>query len=216
MDGTLKKILLLEDDRELGDTLQELLEDAGYDVMLTRNGEEAIDASYEEKFDLYVFDINLPDMQGTDLLESLRDADDRTPTIFISALSDIKSIARGFEVGADDYIKKPFMPEELLIRINAKLAQSGNDDVIKVGDIEYDPNTRSVKKSAKLISLGEVHTALLHELLVNRNSVVDKLILLDLLEHPSDAALRVAINKLKKVTGIEIKNIRGVGYTVEV
>lgn len=216
MDRTLKKILLLEDDRELGDTLQELLEDAGYDVKLVRNGEEAIDASYDERFDLYVFDINLPDMQGTDLLESLRDADDATPTIFISALSDIKSIARGFEVGADDYIKKPFMPEELLIRINAKLAQNDTDSVVRVGDLEYDPNARSVKKNGRLISLGEVHTALLHELLVNRNSIVDKLSLLDLLEHPSDAALRVAINKLKKVTGIDIKNIRGVGYTVEI
>ena len=216
MDGTLKKILLLEDDRELGDTLLELLEDAGYAVKLVRNGEEAIDASYNERFDLYVFDINLPDIQGTDLLASLRDADDTTPTIFISALSDIKSIARGFEVGADDYIKKPFMPEELLIRINAKLAQNGSNNVIRVGDIEYDPNTRSVKKKGKLTSLGEIHTALLHELLVNANSVVDKFVLLDLLEHPSDAALRVAINKLKKVTGIEIKNMRGVGYTVEI
>ena len=212
----MKKILLLEDDRELGDTLQELLEDAGYEVKLVRSGEEAIDASYEDRFDLYVFDINLPDIQGTDLLESLRGADDKTPTIFISALSDIKSIARGFEVGADDYIKKPFMPEELLIRINAKLTQTKNNDLIRIGDIEYDLNTRSVKKDGKLISLGEVYTALLHELLVNTNSIVDKLILLDLLEHPSDTALRVAINKIKKVTGIEIKNIRGVGYTVEI
>ncbi len=210
-----QRILLLEDDSELGETLHELLEDNGYEVEWVKNGNDAIDKSYEERFDLYIFDINLPDMSGLELLESLRHADDKTPTIFISALTDIKSIAKGFEVGADDYIKKPFMPEELLIRTQAKLAQHKSNE-IRIGDVLYDFDKRVLKKEGKFISLGEVHTALLHELLSNIGSVVDKDVLLDLLEHPSDTALRVAINKLKNVTGIEIKNIRGVGYTVEV
>ncbi len=211
----MKKILLLEDDYELGDTLEELFKENGYEVKLVRNANDAIDSTYDEKFDLYLFDINLPDISGVELLESLRNAEDKTPTIFISALIDIESIAKGFAVGADDYIKKPFMPEELLIRVNAKLNQVKNE-TISIGDIEYDVGKRVLKKNSKFISLGEVHTALLHELLINRGSVIDKGALLDLLEHPSDAALRVAINKLKNTTGLAIKNIRGVGYTVEI
>ncbi len=211
----MKKILLLEDDRELGETLLELLEEEGYEVTLVRNASEAIDETYEKKFDLYIFDVNLPDMQGTQLLKSLRDADDVTPTVFISALSDLNSIAKGFEAGAEDYIKKPFMPEELLIRINAKLAKD-KTNVLHFGSLEYDFSKHTLKKDGKLLALGDVQKALLEELLRNRGNVVDKEVLMEHLEHPSDAALRVAINKLKKTTGIEIGNIRGVGYIVEV
>jgi DNA-binding response OmpR family regulator len=104
----MQKILLLEDDYELAETLQELLEDHGYSVDLVHTGNAAIDLSYENSYDLYVFDINVPDISGIELLESLRNAEDTTPTIFISALVDLNTIAKGFEVGADDYIKKPF------------------------------------------------------------------------------------------------------------
>ena len=112
-----KRILLLEDDYELGETLKELLESHDYEVDLVENGDDAVDASYDNSYDLYVFDINVPDINGLDLLKSLREADDKTPAIFISALVDLNSITKGFEVGADDYIKKPFFPEELLIRL---------------------------------------------------------------------------------------------------
>ncbi len=121
-----KNILLLEDDNLLAETIQELLQSEGYEVTLVRDGGAAADASYEGSFDLYIFDINVPEINGLELLESLRGADDKTPAIFISALVDLNSISKGFEVGADDYIKKPFFPEELLIRVNAKLAQQSS------------------------------------------------------------------------------------------
>jgi len=105
-----QKILLLEDDRALGETLEELLREDGYDVDWVIDGAEAADKTFEQKYDLYIFDINVPEIDGFDLLESLRNAKDDTPTIFISALVDIKTIAKGFELGADDYIKKPFFP----------------------------------------------------------------------------------------------------------
>ena len=84
-----KKILLLEDDTLLAQTLQELLASEGYIVTLVTSGNSAIDETYENSFDLYVFDINVPDISGLELLKSLRDADDKTQTIFISALVDI-------------------------------------------------------------------------------------------------------------------------------
>jgi len=209
----MKKILLLEDDIELGDTIQELLVYEDYDVTLVRDGTKALDESYDVKYDLYIFDINVPEISGLELLKSLRDAEDKTPAIFISALIDMNSIAKGFAVGADDYIKKPFFPEELLIRVNAKFMQINKNIIYK--NIEYDPSTKLLKKDDKSISLGETQSLLFEEFILNLGKVLDKSILLECLEHPSDTALRVAINKLKKTLDLDIQNIRGIGYTLE-
>jgi len=208
-----QKILLLEDDRALGETLYELLREDGYDVDWVIDGAEAADKTFEQKYDLYIFDINVPEIDGFDLLESLRNAKDNTPTIFISALVDIKTIAKGFDLGADDYIKKPFFPEELLIRVNAKLSKTSY--IIKCGDVEFDPASGTLKRNGNIVPLGEVQLSLLNHFLNNIGQVIDKSVLMDCLEHPSSTALRVAINKLKEKTGLEFKNIRGVGYVLE-
>jgi len=209
-----KKILLLEDDTLLAETLQELLESEGYKVTLVLDGSAAADASYESTFDLYIFDINVPEINGLDLLESLRSADDKTPAIFISALVDLNSITKGFEVGADDYIKKPFFPEELLIRVNAKLAQQ-TSSIIYYGDLEFDPQKRLLRKGGHVISLGEVQERLFELFINNIDQVMDKEILSECLEKPSPTALRVALTKLKQTTGLNIQNLRGVGYILE-
>jgi DNA-binding response OmpR family regulator len=208
-----KKILLLEDDALLGNTLSDLLTSEAYSVDLVSSGNEAIDKTYDEKFDLYIFDINVPDISGLQILESLRDADDNTPTIFISALVDIQSISKAFSIGADDYIKKPFFPEELLIRVKAKL--STNKKLLKHQNIELDTSTKLLKIDGHPSSLGEVQERLLEMFLSNKNQVLDKEILLECLEKPSATALRVAINKLKQTTGLNIVNVRGVGYSLE-
>ncbi|MGB6020515.1 MAG: response regulator transcription factor [Sulfurimonadaceae bacterium] len=209
-----KNILLLEDDNLLAETLQELLISEGYDVTLVLDGGAAADASYEGRFDLYIFDINVPEINGLELLESLRSAEDKTPAIFISALVDLNSITKGFEVGAADYIKKPFFPEELLIRVNAKLAQQA-PSVISYGDLEFDPQKKLLRKNASVLALGEVQERLFELFINNIDQVMDKDILLDCLEKPSPAALRVALTKLKQTTGLNIQNLRGVGYILE-
>ena len=206
-----KKILLLEDDILLAETLQELLEGEGYDVTLVTDGAAAADTSYDEQFDLYVFDINVPEINGLELLEGLRGADDKTPAIFISALVDLNSISKGFEVGADDYIKKPFFPEELLIRINAKLAQQ-QPSVISYGDLEFDLQAKVLRKAGQPLALGEVQEKLFELFITNIDKVLDKEYLMESLEKPSPAALRVALTKLKQTTGLDIQNLRGVGY----
>jgi len=208
-----KKILLLEDDYELAETLKELLEENNYSVDMVHSGNEAIDASYENSYDLYIFDINVPDLSGIELLESLREASDTTPTIFISALIDLNTIAKGFEVGAADYIKKPFFPEELLIRVKAKFATFSQDIVYK--NLRYSPERKELYIDGKILSLGEVQECLCDIFMHNIGKVLDKSILMDCLVNPSDTALRVALNKFKKTTGVPIKNIRGVGYILE-
>ena len=208
-----KNILLLEDDILLAETLQELLESEGYKVTLVLDGGAAADASYDNTYDLYIFDINVPEINGLELLESLRGADDKTPAIFISALVDLNTISKGFEVGADDYIKKPFFPEELLIRVNAKLAQQVS--TIDYENLSYDPKTKILRKDGSAIALGEVQERLFDLFIHNIDQVLDKEVLLESLEKPSPTALRVALTKLKQTTGLNIKNLRGVGYILE-
>jgi DNA-binding response OmpR family regulator len=209
----MKKILLLEDEYDLAETLKELLVENSLSVDMVHTGNDAVDASYENSYDLYIFDINVPDMTGLELLESLRDADDNTPAIFISALVDMKSISKAFEIGAEDYIKKPFFPQELLIRVEAKLQQSTK--TIEYKNIKYIPSSKTLYMDDKIVALGEVQESLCDLFMNNIGNVLDKSILMDALVHPSDSALRVALNKLKQTTGLELKNIRGVGYILE-
>lgn len=208
-----KRILLLEDDLILGQTLVELLESQNYSVTLVRSGDDAADATFEKKFDLYIFDINVPDINGLELLKSLREADDKTPAIFISALVDLGSISKAFAIGADDYVKKPFFAEELLIRINAKFAD--RNSTIKYKDLVYNPKTKTLKKDGATITLGEVQEKLFSLFIRNIGKVITQDMLLDCLEKPSSSALRVALTKLKQTTGLNIKNLRSVGYIVE-
>jgi len=207
------KVLLLEDDEMLSQTLKSLLEDEGYEVDLAKNADEAIDLTYDKKYDLYLFDINVPFGNGIDLLHDLREAGDKTPAFFITALKDIKSVSKGFDAGCDDYIKKPFDMDELLIRIEAILKKYNPYE--KYGDIEYSVEDDIVFKNSKELELGEVSKKILLLFLENINKIVHKERLYEVMQKPSDVALRVQINKLKKELGLNIVNVRGVGYKLE-
>ena len=206
------KVLLLEDDIVLSQTLCEILTQHGFDVTAVEKGEQAIDMTYKNSYDIYLFDINLPDINGIDLLKGLKEADDQTPAIFISANEDIETITKGFEVGAEDYIKKPFLPEELLVRLNAKLSKKM---VICYKNICYNTLSGDIFVDDKKIYLSYAKFKLVDLLFKNIDKTVSKDDLLDATEYHSDNALRVAITKLKALLNIEIKNIRGVGYTIE-
>ena len=208
----MNKILLLEDDPILSKTLVKYLSINGYSVDLARNGEEAIDLTYDNDYDIYLLDINVPLLNGIDLLQHLRDADDFTPAIFISAMVDVSSVSKAFVAGADDYIKKPFDPEELLIRIKAKT--STLKSMIKIKDYEIDLEKQEVFKGKKQLYMSEVQRNLFLKLVQYYPNPVDKDTLMECLEKPTDLALRVNISKLKKSLGIDIQSIRGVGYKI--
>ncbi len=209
----MKRILLLEDDIALGETIQELLTDNKYMVDYAINGNDAIDFSYDNKYDLYIFDINVPDIDGLDILKSLRDADDSTPTIFISAMTDLKTVLKGFEVGGDDFVKKPFYPEELLVKVGLKL--STEEEKISFASITYFPKDERILKNGKDIYLTHVQLNLFKLFIKNTNRIIVKDELYECLEKPSENALRFHINRLKNSTGFNIKNIRGSGYILE-
>ena len=147
-------ILLLEDDKILCDSLKEFLELEGYCVDVAHRGPEVFDLTFDKKYDLYILDVNVPEINGFDVLSSLREADDKTPAIYITALTDISSISKGFAIGAEDYIKKPFDPEELVIRIKSKYQHE--DELFYHKDICYNPTTRVIQKGSQTIGLGEV------------------------------------------------------------
>lgn len=207
------KILLLEDDTILAQTMVQILEQEDYDVTLVNDGEEVMEYTYEDRYDLYLFDINVPLLNGKEALKLLRDAQDNTPTFFITALRDTNSILDGFDSGCDDYIKKPFDLDELLARIKAVLKR--RNPVLQYGDITFDLLENRVLKQNEEVALGNVEKEIFSLLIKNINMTVNKTTFFDYMNKPSDSALRVLISKLKKVLDLNITNTKGIGYKLE-
>ena len=207
------KILVLEDDELFASTVEDFLSDEGFEVDIAFDGEECLELNFKKNYDLYIFDINVPDIDGLEILKSLRDADDSTPAIFISAMTDLKTFLKGFEVGADDFIKKPFYPEELIVKVNLKL--SSNKKEIAFNDIVYLPKNKQLFKNNENIYLTQIQLNLFELFINNKNRIIAQEELYDCLEKPTGNALRFHINKLKNLTELNIKNIRGQGYIFE-
>jgi len=207
------KILLLEDDNILAQTMLQILEEENYIVTLVENGEDVLNETYDNSFDLYLFDINVPLLNGKETLKLLRDANDDTPTFFITSLRDTNSILEGFDCGCDDYIKKPFDIDEFLARIKAVLKRK--NPIITYSDIIFDLYENRVIKNNKEISLGLVEKEIFSLLIKNIGNTINKSTFFEYMNKPSDTALRTMISKLKKVLDLDISNTKGVGYKLE-
>jgi DNA-binding response OmpR family regulator len=215
----MSSILLVEDDKTLAETLVELLECEEFKVTLVKDGQEALDITYVQSFDLMLFDVNVPFINGFELLKSLRDSGDNTPTIFITSLNDIASLSRGFEVGADDYLKKPFDFDELHVRINALLKKRFKSDgeLLHVSNFSYSLTKNELYKDGTFIALSPYELRLCELFFKNLNQTLTKETLLFELsdgENSSEGALRVFINKLRKI-GLNIITLRGIGYRLD-
>lgn len=213
----LTKILLLEDDALFGETLLDLLEEENYSVTLFPNGQAALDAIYNKKFDIYLLDINVPLINGITLLDELRCAEDKTPAIFLTSHKDKETLTKSFNVGADDYIIKPFDNDELLLRIRALLRRvnKGTKECIKL--LCHDAKYSRFFYNKQELELSKKEYALLLVLVQQINNPVSKEIIFSELwstsQTPSDGAIRVYINRLKQLLPeMKIENIRGVGY----
>lgn len=218
------KVLLLEDDTALSDLLEDHLEDLDYDVTLCMNGQDALEALIDEKFDLALLDINTPGLSGLEVLKSLReDYKNNTPVIILTAYQDTKHLKDSFENGVDDYIKKPFDLEELDQRINRLCRQFNieQSEVISIANnISFDPSTCSVKKDEKTVSIAQKERDILKYFLTHKGRVISSEELLQNIwtyeEMPTDATIRVYIKNLRELVGKErIVTIRGIGYKFE-
>lgn len=209
-------VLLLEDDRLLGETIVDLLEEEGFVVNLCRNGQEALNATYHSRYDLYLLDINVPQIDGVTLLQELRGADDTTPAIFLTSYTEKTKRQEGFESGADDYITKPFDNDELLWRIQAVLRRCGVMTPCS-GALCIDEEHRTISLENEVLELTKKEYDLLALLMRHRGKTVTKLMIEEVLwpgaDEASEGALRVYVNRIKHLIGAKhIENIRGVGY----
>ena len=210
------KILLVEDDELFNETLCDYLEEQGFEVRGVLDARSAVELCYYQRFDLYLFDINLPFENGYSLLDSLRSGGDDTPTIFLTSREDRMSLLHGLRVGADDYLRKPVDLEELSLRIHAILRRVGGSDNYRVGDYEIDLARRKVLKGDTEVEIGRKVFDLLALLLKAGGNVVTTeeigSALWTTAEEASYGAIRVYITQLKKLFGTRIENRRGVGY----
>ena len=210
------KILLLEDDEVLSETLIELLQHENFHITHVTDGEKALDATFTTKYDLLLLDVNVALINGFELLKSLRECGDMTPAIFITALTDIASLSHGFNVGADDYIKKPFDFDELLVRIHALLRKSYHTyiDELRVADFRFVIEKDELYRGADFIPLSPYELKITKLFFQNIDKTVQKELIFEHLSdgrEVSEGALRVHINKLRKI-GLPITTIKGIGY----
>jgi len=214
------KILYLEDDINLSQTIKEFLNDEGFDIICVYDGEEALQEIYSSNFDMLLLDVNVPHINGFELLKELRDAKTTTPAIFITSLNGIDDLSMGYYSGADDYIKKPFELKELLLRINALLKREykTQESIIQIAqNIEFIIHSDELKKDDKIITLKHKEVLLLKLLLKHKNKCVsfDDIYqnVWSFNEEHSYMSLRTYIKELRKHLGKErILSIQKLGY----
>ena len=211
------RLLLLEDDTLFAETLIDLLEESSYEVSHFANGQDALDATFESKFDVYLLDINVPLIDGTSLLSELRGVEDNTPAIFLTSHKDKEMLERGFLSGADDFLTKPFDSDELLWRLAALLKRSKKEQPITIGKLTHDKLHKTITYDGIPLELSKKEYILLVLLMTHLNASVPKELIFDELwsssEGGSDGAIRVYINRLKQLLPkMKIENIRGIGY----
>ena len=213
------RILLVEDDRLLGDGLQAGLTQAGYAVEWMRDGEAAVAALSAESFSAVVLDLGLPKRDGLSVLQWLRARHDATPVLILTARDQPGDKVRGLDLGADDYVLKPFDLDEVAARLRAlvRRAHGRPDPLLTVGEIALNPAARTVTRTGQLIELTPREFDLLHLLLQNTDRVLTRRSLEEQLYTWNDAvdsnALEVHIHHLRRKLGNElIRTVRGVGY----
>lgn len=212
------KILFLEDDPIIADIILEYLKINHYSVDYAFDIKEAISFYEKNQYDIFLFDVNLPDGCSFELLELLRNSKNQTPTLFITALRDIASMKKGFESGCDDYIKKPFELDELELRLNNikrlyNLESTCNLD----SKIILDKSKLIIFVENKEYNLTHKEIAILEYLSKNSNKIVSNEELIANIwvydEIPTNATIRTYIKNLRQILGIsKILNLRGAGY----
>ena len=220
-------ILIVDDEAGVRELLGDALRIAGFETSTASDGMSALTAIRNKKPDLLIIDINMPLMDGFELVERLRSTGDNTPALMLSARADRADVTRGLTLGADDYVTKPFGLEELLMRVKAilrrsQISTSSSTDLI-CGPIKLDEASHTVTFAGELVDLSPTEFRLLQVLVENKNRVLSKSLLLDevwgiTFESESTVADTYISYLRKKLhrDGFEgIKTIRGVGFVIQ-
>jgi len=217
------KILIVEDDRNLCDTLYETLLAKGLDVSQSYNGLEALELLYEHSYEMLILDINLPGKNGFEILQEAKKYYPTISALFMTALDTPEHIEKSFLSGADDYIRKPFTVAELLFRIEAiskRLYSLDSTTISITPSICYNITTKELYKDNKTVALKAKLQKLLHILITHKDTFVSREMIESHLwedeELPESAILRIYIKELRILIGEnQIKTLRGVGYKLE-
>ena len=227
MAESIPRILLAEDDHHLGLLLREYLQSEGFDVMLCTTGQSALEAIQASAFDIYLFDVMLPVVDGFTLARRLREKDSQVPVIFITARSMREDKQTGYTLGADDYITKPFDEEELLWKIRALLRRNTSQTEhaqISIGNYVFDPGNQSLHLGDQKRRITEKEAAILQYLATHRNKVIRREVMVQELWGQNDyflgRSLDVFISRLRKYfeadPNIKITNLHGIGFRFSV
>lgn len=216
------KILLAEDEPSLGQIIKESLETRNFNVLLCEDGEEAYKTYKSESPLLLVLDVMMPKKDGFTLAKEIRLEDPEIPIIFLTAKSQTEDVVEGFNLGGNDYLKKPFSMEELIVRINAllKRKKENSDESISLGKFVFNLKKQSLQLNNTIEKLTHREAHLLYHLINNKNEVLDRSFILKKLWGDDDffnaRSMDVFITKLRKKLkedpSIQIINVRGYGY----
>jgi len=223
------KILLAEDDPNLGTILCAYLEAKGFEVTLTVNGQEALDAFLKEAFHFCIFDVMMPVMDGFTLAKEVRKVDKKIPILFLTAKSLKEDVHEGLLLGADDYMTKPFDMEELLLRINAIIRRSevkldSGKTLFHFGNFEFDFSSQILKIGDDHQKLTSKESQLLKMLCDRTNDVLDRSVALNKIwfddNYFNARSMDVYIAKLRKYlkedSNVELVNVHGTGFKLVV
>ena len=216
-------ILVLEDDELFASTLEDFFTHEGFCVDIASDGEVCLELNFKKNYDLYIFDINVPKINGLDLLQQLRNSSDNTPTIFLTSYKDKDTLQSAFLNGCDDYLKKPVDLDELFLRIKALLKRNKKqfDSIILSKNLTFNPTNKRVYENEVDLNLPIKVLELFELFIENRGEIVTKEMIISRLwatnEEYSEGSIRVYINQIKKLFENKevILNIKGVGYKIE-
>ncbi|GAB6074454.1 response regulator transcription factor [Nautilia lithotrophica] len=213
-----RKILIVEDDVSLNETIKEFLDLNDFENVSVYDGESAVNKAYEKNFDLILLDVKLPNKNGFDVAREIRKFND-VPIIFITSLDSEKDVEKGFLSGGDDYIRKPFSLKELKFRIDAILRRLyGNSEMVELGDgFTFDVKNLELLKNSKPVHLKTKVAKLLNLFIKHRGEILskDKIFseIYDYDETPNEASLRTFVKTLRNILGNQkIETIKDVGY----
>lgn len=212
-------ILLIEDNKDISKGLAYSLSANGYVVCVCETCESAL-AKLSEDYDIIIIDISLPDGNGFELFEEIRRYNN-TPVIFLTALDDEDNIVKGFDLGADDYITKPFSTRELLARIKRLTRNSEINNIITAGDITLDLDKKIVTKNGERVELTALEYRIFSMLMQNIGKTVPRERILEKIwdiagNYVNDNTLTVYIKRIREKLGTDlIKTVKGIGYRME-
>ena len=215
------KILIIEDEIGISNFLKQGLEEEGYEIYLAGDGKMGLDLANSAKPDLILLDWMLPKMFGLEVCKAIRQTDSKTPILFLTAKDTIQETIEGLKAGANDYIKKPFSFEELLLRIRIHLKEENKSNVYTLGNIKINTTTFQVSVDDKEISFTQREYELLLYLIKNKGKVCSRTQIIedvwDIHFEYDTGVIDVFMNAIRKKLNLKIeqdyiKTVRGVGY----